>query len=729
MAQIPGLMRSAALSAVLTLSVAGQATAQQASAQSASADENSLQEVVVTAQRREERLQDVPLAVSAFSAAELQNLQVNTIADLDGRVPNAILEPVGAFPFAAAFTIRGIGFADVESTFEPAVGVEVNGVYIADNVGAIVDLYDVDGIEVLRGPQGTLYGRNTIGGVVSLNTKRPTDDFHAEAQETLGSFGRREFRAAVEGAIMPGVLDARVSTLVKDYGGYYHDITLDEAIGGEQALGFRGTLLYTPTSNFEATLILDYLRDTGTGPAQQNVSLPNQVISELGAGPNPNDGPYTTRSGLTPIADFTINSATLEMNWTLGAVKLTSITGERETDYHTLGDYGGEAEPFLTSDRYQSHHQFSEEIRAASADSGPLKWVGGLYFMDQYFNVTNYEGGIFFGGPDVFSYYNNNQLTRSYAAFGQLDWTIIPDLTATVGGRYSYDDKTFDMQPLFSDERELFQKSFDDFSPKAALSYHFTPDILAYAQYSRGYRAGGFNGRAGTFAAAGPYGSENVNSYEVGLKNQFLDRRLTLNLAAFTSKYNNMQQSVQEVVPGTTENQTLTVNASSATIRGVESEFTGRITRDFTITGSLAYLDAYFNKFNADLGDGLGDINRSNLPLDFTPRWNASLDGNYKFDTKVGTVTADLAARYSDRMYTSFSPINAYSDIAVRPSNTIVDGTLAWSSLESRYRVAVWVKNLANRVIINNSFPVSDLVTLRLYEPPREFGVDIGAKF
>src|SRR6266481_597535 len=299
-----------------------------------------IEEIVVTAQRRAERLQDVPIAVSAYNAAALENLKVSAVSDLDGKMPNVSLSPVGAFPFSAAFAIRGLGFIDVESTFEPAVGVEVNGVYIARNVGAVTDLYDVDEVTVLRGPQGTLYGRNTIGGVVSLRTKRPGEAFHVEAQETLGSFGRREFRAAVEGGLMPGVLDARVSTLVKSYGGYYHNLTAGDTVGADDALALRGTLVFTPAEQFNATLILDYLRDRGDGPPLQNVSLPSQVVSQIGFAPNPNDPPYTTRSHLThPVANLDVKSVTLEANWDLGAVKLTSVTGERSTVYHDLNDY------------------------------------------------------------------------------------------------------------------------------------------------------------------------------------------------------------------------------------------------------------------------------------------------------------------------------------------------------------------------------------------------------
>jgi iron complex outermembrane receptor protein len=710
----------------LGVGVSSGARAQQADA----ASSNALEEIVVTAQRRAERLQDVPIAVSAFNAATLQNLKVSTVSDLDGKMPNVSLSPVGAFPFSAAFAIRGLGFIDVESTFEPAVGVEVNGIYIARNVGAVTDLYDVDSLSVLRGPQGTLYGRNTIGGVVSLRTKRPGDEFHADAQETLGSFGRREFRAAVEGALMPGVLDARVSTLVKSYDGYYHNLTNGETIGKDDGLGLRGTLVFTPTSDFNATLILDYLRDRGDGPAQQNVSLPTQIVSVIGFPPNPNDGPYTTRSHLErPIANLDIKSATLEANWDLGPVTLTSVTGERSTVYHDLNDYAGEPVRLLDSERFESHHQFSEEVRAESNTQGAFRYVGGLYFMNQHFDLTNYEGGIFLGGPAVTSFYLGGQTTRSYAAFGQLDYDVMPKLTLTLGGRYSHDDKIFYLQPLFSTDREGLSKAFSDFSPKAVISYHFTDDVLGYADYSRGYRAGGFNGRAASIAQAGPYGSENVRSYEAGLKNQFFDRRVTLNVAAFTSKYGDMQQSVQQVIPGTTTNETLTLNAASARISGLETEFSGRVTHELTINGSFAYLNAAFDRFVADLGDGLGTIDRSNLPLAFSPKWTADLGATYSVDTKYGNLSGNTDVRYKSLLWTSFSPANAYSDVAARPSNTILDATIAWAALDSRYRVAVWSKNLTNRVIINNSFPVGPLTTMRIYAPPREFGVDLGVKF
>jgi len=299
----------------------------------------------------------------------------------------------------------------------------------------------------------------------------------------------------------------------------------------------------------------------------------------------------------------------------------------------------------------------------------------------------------------------------------------------TLGGRYSHDDKIFYLQPLFATDRQGLEKAFNDFSPKAVISYHFTPGVLTYAQFSRGYRAGGFNGRAGDIAAAGPYGSENVRSYEIGMKNQFFDRRVTLNLAGFTSKYNDMQQSVQEVIPGTTTNQTVTLNASSATISGFEAEFSARATRELTVNGSLAYLDSHFDKFVADLGDGLGTIDRSNLPLVFAPKWTASLGTTYSIDTPYGNLSVNTDARYKSLLWTSFSPTNAISDVAARPSNTILDATVAWSALDSRYRVALWGKNLTNHVIINNSFPVGPLATLRIYAPPREFGVDLGVKF
>ncbi len=700
-----------------------------AQAPASQAGMESLEEIVVTAQKREQRLQDVPLAVSAFGAEQLQSAQVQTLLNLDGKIPNVILAPVGAFPFAGAFAIRGLGFADAESSFEPTVGVEVNGVYLARNVGTVQDFFDIDQVAVLRGPQGTLYGRNTIGGVVSIRTKRPGDTFQIEGQGTLGNYDRRELRAAIEGPLAPGVLSARVSALSKHYGGF-SDNDDGRELGRQNVFGIRGTLAFTPTENLDVTLIVDHSNDTGTGPAFENASLPTQVLAAVAGFPADDDGrQYFTHVGGDIRADIRTTGETLEANLDLGPATLTSITGYRETKTFTNNDFDGEAVRFLDVIRDESHHQFSQELRVASNGDDALTYVFGAYYMTQRYDISVGQFGTVFGSPTAGSTLYAGQTADSYAAFGQVDYKLLPQLTLTAGGRYSRDSKRFTIQPLFLTTARTFEQDFSDFSPKAAISWAWTPDLLTYVQYSQGYRSGGFNGRAGSFTAVGPYGSETVDSYEAGFKSELFERALTLNLAAFTTTYHDMQQSVQQVIPGTTVNQTLTTNAASAKIDGIEAEATARFGGGFTLHAAVGYLDPRFDNFVANLGDGRGLIDRSNLPLSFAPEWTASLTADYSVQTGIGTLSTQVSGRYQSDIYTSFTPLNLLTDNFVREGSTLLDAGIALEGPAQRWRVAVYGKNLTDKTLPNNTFPVATLLSARIYQPPREFGVDLGFKY
>src|SRR5690606_848063 len=297
-----------------------------------------VEDIVVTAQRREQRLQDVPLAVSAFSMESLEDGKVESLLNLDGKVPNVVLSPVGAYPFASAFYIRGLGYADVESSFEPSVGVELDGVYLSRNVGAVQDFFDIGGVTILRGPQGTLYGRNTIGGVVSVQSRRPSFDFGARAQATFGSNGRQELRAGVEGALIEDQLAGKFSFLTKTYDGYIKNYD-GRDMGAQDVTSMRGALLWTPTASFDATLIVDYTKDKGTGTAFENASLPSMVLPGFGEPADTDGDPFLSHVGDDIFSDLEALGVTLNANWDLGPVKLTSITGYRKTDTEVLSDF------------------------------------------------------------------------------------------------------------------------------------------------------------------------------------------------------------------------------------------------------------------------------------------------------------------------------------------------------------------------------------------------------
>ena len=722
------LKYSAAMAAALTATIASSGYAQEANDPVENDAVSTVSDIVVTAQRREQRLQEVPLAVSAFSMETLQDGKVESLLNLDGKVPNVVLAPVGAYPFASAFFIRGLGYADVESSFEPSVGVELDGVYLSRNVGAVQDFFDIGGVTILRGPQGTLYGRNTIGGVVSVQSRAPTFDFGARGQLTFGSNGRQELRTGVEGALIEDKLAGKFSVLAKTYDGY---IKNDDGrdLGAQDVLSMRGALLWQPTATLDATLIVDYTKDEGTGAAFQNASLPDMVLPGYGEPADDDGDPFLAHVGDDIFSDLEALGVTLNANWDLGPVTLTSITGYRKTDTEVLSDFDATPLKFMTVHRDETHDQFSQEFRLSSNTEGKLNYVVGAYFMTQEYDIGTGQHGLVFGGPDAGSTIYTSQKSDSWALFGQADYELIAGLTLTAGARYSKEEKTFTTQPLFYPNSETFDASFDDFSPKLGISYKWSDTLMTYAQYSRGFRAGGFNGRAGSFEAVGPYDSETVDSYEIGVKSDLFNRRLRLNAAVFTSDYQDMQQSVQQLIPGTLINQTLVANVGAATIAGFEGEATALLTDAFTVTASVGYLDASYDEFTANLGDGLGVIDRTYLPMPYAPKWSNSITFNYKQYFDFGQVTAQASIRRMTDMYTSFNTLNASSDLTMRKANTIVDGSIGLELPDGRWRVSLWGKNLNDELVINNTFGVGALLASRVYQPPREIGIDLSFTF
>jgi len=453
------------------------------------------------------------------------------------------------------------------------------------------------------------------------------------------------------------------------------------------------------------------------------------VLPSFGQPADDDGDPFLAHIGDDIFSNLDALGIALNANWDLGAVKLTSITGYRKTDTEVLSDFDATPIPFMTVHRDETHEQFSQELRLSSNTEGKLTYVVGAYYMTQEYDISTGQYGLVFGGPTAGSTIYSQQKSDSWALFGQADYEIIPNLTLTAGGRYSKEEKTFTTQPLFYPNSQTFEASFDDFSPKLGISYKWSDALMTYAQYSRGFRAGGFNGRAGSFEAVGPYDSETVDSYEVGIKSDLFSRRLRLNAAVFTTDYQDMQQSVQQLIPGTLINQTLVANVGAATISGFEGEATALLTDTFTVTATVGYLDASYDDFTANLGDGLGLIDRTYLPMPYAPKWSNSVTFNYKQNYSFGQVTAQASMRRMTDMYTSFNTLNATSDLTVRKANTIIDGSLGLELPDGRWRVSVWGKNLTDELVVNNTFGVGALLASRVYQPPREIGVDLSFTF
>jgi iron complex outermembrane receptor protein len=734
---------------VLALAAALAVTPTHASAQAADApaadteaagsgDQNGqIADIIVTAQRRSQKLQDVPVSVTAFDSASLEAQAVQQLTDLNAKTPNVVLAPVGAYPYASAFFIRGLGFADVESTFEPAVGVEMNGVYLARNSGALQDFFDIESVEILRGPQGTLYGRNTIGGVVSVRTKRPGDTPGGEVMLTGGDHGRREARVALETPV-GDTFAVRVSGLYKNYDGYNYNATTKKRVGDNEVFSGRVTLVATPTPEFEAALILDYDRERGSGAAFRNASLPGNVYYNFSpdtgtptpvvpAGDSDPTDPYTVYDNTPLFAKLDTWGIAFNMDWRLGGATITSVTGYREFYDKVQSDYDGSAVDFFSAYRDQKHNQFSQEVRIASDGTNFIDYVAGLFYLNQRYDITNTQSGLIYGGatvPQIAS-----QSNSAYAAFGQVDVHPVEALTLTAGGRYSYETKTFTNQPLFFPTSMTYKAHWNNFSPKLGVSYKATPDLLLYGSWSKGFRSGGFNGRAASFTSAGPYGAETVSSFEAGFKAELLDRRARFNMAAFRADYSNMQVGTQGLTSAGVY-ESIVTNAGKARIDGVEAEAEVVLGGGFRINANGAYLHARFLENLTDLtSDGIANpTDNSDLPLAYAPKWSGAVGLLWDHRASFGKINGSINAVYQDDQYTSGGVANRTSDVQLRPANVLVDAALG-VDLPSGIHIGGWVKNLFDKAVINNTFGLGPLGFLRIYSPPRTFGIDLGYKF
>jgi len=715
----------------------GVALAGQAWAQDAQSD-TQVDEIVVTAQKREQNLQDVPVAVSAFGAAQLEAQSVQSLTDLSAKAPNVVLAPVGAYPYASAFFIRGLGFADVESTFEPSVGVEMNGVYLARNSGALQDFFDIESVEILRGPQGTLYGRNTIGGVVSVRTKtaKVGQDFGGAVQATVGDHGREEARIALN-VPLGDTFAARGSFLYKNYDGYNKNVTLNTREGYNEVFSGRFSLAYKPNDVFDAVLVADFDQERGSGAAFRNASLPGNLFYNLSPTTgSPGVPPFTptqvaqakdvynTFSGRPSFADIDTWGLALTANWDLGFGTLTSITGYREFDDLVQSDYDASATDFFHALRDQTHKQFSQELRLAGDAGENINYVVGLYFMDQEYNITNTQGGLLYGGFDLAQI--ASQKNQAWALFGQADYRVDDKMTLTFGGRFSYETKDFTNDPIGAPPRASFSDEWNNFSPKLGANYEFTSNVMGYVTWSKGFRSGGFNGRAASASAAGPYDAETVESFEAGVKSELFDRSLRLNAAVFTSSYSDMQVGTQRFNGAVYES--VVVNAGEARISGAEAEALWIIGGGWRLNANVAYLDAGFVSNLTDLdGNGVKEDN-SDLPLGYAPEWSGSVGVNYTRETPLGEFGFNANAVYMDDIYTSGGALNRTSDVQVRPSNTLYDATISLEGAAG-WRVALWGKNLADEEVINNTFNIGPLGNLRIYSAPRTWGLEVGYKF
>lgn len=616
-----------------------------------------IEEILVEARKRQESLQDVPLSVTAFDQRAIQNAYSNTIDELDRFIPNVEFSDVQFSGQSLGASIRGVSFADLEKTFEPAVGVSIDGVFLATTAGATVDLFDIEQIEVLRGPQGTLFGRNTVGGVINVRRTRPTGELGLNATIRYGRHADREFRFV---ANMPQIADV---LSVKLYGSRDASKTfaVNRSTGEKEdfidAIAGGVALLYEPTENFDLLLTFDIYDDDSSAQPIYNLSETTN-----GEGQNffiTGDGNFCDLTfdaaaiGLLPadqalngcrqtsldiaqaddfstfVRDFPFLNAisghniTAEMNWDLdNGFTLTAVTGYRSSKEQLTEENigapsiqgaltGGASVPIFVANRFQEFSQFSQELRAAGDLAENFTIVGGVYYLNSEYSINGGPnpipgapaqgavGTAFLGFAGPVGNFTAGQELNAFAIFADGTYDITDKFSFSGGIRYTREKKEFDIAFLNPDlGTESLEEEFSAITGRGIFQYKFTDDVMAFAGWSRGYRSGGFNGRGTTATSLGPYDEEVVDSFEGGLRSEFLDNRIRFNPTVFWAKYRNKQEEIIRASP-VTQGQTETVveNAATATVWGIELEGIAQINENFTLTLAAGYLNASYDEF------------------------------------------------------------------------------------------------------------------------------------
>jgi iron complex outermembrane receptor protein len=744
--------------------IAFAAPASNASAGSAKEEgETKLEEVIVTVRRRAESLQDAPVAVTAFTAAALEHTYAQDIRGLAGQIPNVVITNVPGFN-AASIGSRGQSTGDIILTFEPAVAVIVDDFVIAHVQTQLLDMFDIERMEMLRGPQGTLFGKNTVGGVLNIVTKKPNmTEAGGEFRISHSSFVTTQVRGAINIPLIDGKLALRVASSYEKSGGYYHFTKGPNAdggrLGGTEVLSTRAKLRWTPDATWDTMLSYEMVRDRSASPPSVNESPASFLFPILGY-PGIQDthgSPYDT--GLTMCVG-SITSSTCPGTANGHRVDIDGIYLRTEKDVDGVGnfimssgyrkvvsvlasDYTGEDANLFVSTRNDTRKQWSIEGRYNSTFSERFNvTLGGMYWAQKDDYASNSILGFlrFLGSPGSLSDPNMGAMTqkvRSFAAFGEGEYKATQDLSLILGARYTTETKDFDVYPqvpmslMLAGHWPHYVESETSSKPTIRVGYRYkiNENINNYFTYSQGFKSAGFNEQAMSANSAKPFKAETADSFEMGFKTQTSDHRLRLNFDGFFVKYNDLQRDA--VVKFTDPNtglpgqETKTTNAGKAQVYGIEAEASAVPIRNLTLTAALGWQKAKYLKFTTDVnGDGIND-DASYLKLTRTPEWTVSFGANYEWFTDFGTITANGNINYQSQYESSV--LNA--DFTQGQARTLVAANLSWADKNDRYKVTIFGTNLLNKVYRVSGNSVAGLWNFTNYAPPRSVGAEFGVKF
>jgi iron complex outermembrane recepter protein len=710
---------------------------------------STLETVKVTARKREETIQDVPVAVTAFTPEAVDRLNIRDIGDLDTQVPNLTIYAARGSSSTVTAYIRGVGQSDPLWGVDPGVGIYLDDVYIARPQGALLDVFDVARIEVLRGPQGTLYGKNTIGGAIKYVSRPLTSDLSGFAEATIGNYDEHDFKAALGGSIggSEGALRGRIAVASLNRDGFGHNLVTGEDVSDKNIDAYRLDLGAYISDDFNIQLSADWMNDrSGVRGAQMLAPNPLQPVFFPTQGPFlPLDDRYDVRNGMPNVNDTRLQGASATVNWRINDDwSAKYIVAKRESHTETNIDFDTTPSPVADVKAFYHDEQVSNELQVNYDAAGRVRGVMGLYAFDGQAGgqVLNNFFNFLFGDTHGTVY------TESIAAYA--DWTI--DLTdrwsLDIGARYTDEDKhAVVLNRSYSNGTYTvptavvadFDKTinFKNVSPKVSIDYQLTPEVMLYGLATRGFKSGGYNIRAQSAfvpRSAEPFDDESVDSYEIGAKMGLLDNTLLLNAALFHNKYKDIQLSVFTAYDSNgdgTEDAFFGdfTNAGSGTVNGAEFEYQWLASPNWTVSGNLAWLDAQFDEYMFK-GVNIAD------QQEFTnaPEFSGALNLEYRTDLAAGNLAARVGYAYqSEVVATTEITVDPVTHVVTQPITQdgygVLNAGLIWRS-GGPWSVSLQGTNLTDKTYRTTGYVIPALgVRTGFYGPPRQYTLSVRYSF
>jgi len=786
----------------------------------------SIEEIIVTGTKREIGQQDAAIAVSALTEQQINNTFANDPTALSALVPNLTLSTQTGFN-AVSGGIRGTGKISILLTDDPSVQFLVDEFGINHVQSQWVELFDIEQVEVYRGPQGTLFGKNATGGVISITTKKPVlDEFFGEFSVTAGQYDWNEgsinkYKFAVNVPIVENGLAMRVAAIWDKSQGFYTNskpasdfpgpTILNPAaawpddgtpltnvgdggdLGGKDVMAAKIKFLYETSPNYNAHLIFEYSKDDSAAPGAVNESQPGDLLPLIGFGgidyPGPNwggktwDNVFATGESAEGNCDkvmalckghrVDIRGVYLNQTWNFSDYRLLSITGWRDTKESLASTYTGEAFISLyNATRNTTKENFQQELRLNSDFDGPFNFTTGIsYATETFWNNGIQAVGLqwFLGVPGwIHTDYVSDQAHQdreSKAVYFDFSYDISDTLTLSLGVRETQDEKTFikelgsgepnalgrpggqlstlgldaskDEAPRFWWDIDCKNRAlcvnkntdWEETTYRAVLDYQVNDDVMTYISYATGFMAGGYTETCSTvYSCNNPYNPETNESLELGMKGDFLDGRLRLNIALFSVEFEDLQRSQVIPLPYAPFQETVLVNAGLSSNEGIEIELNWLPTDNIRIDANIATQDNKYDEFAWDETPNDGDPTKtdfSGLGIPYSPELSWGLSFTYDQDIQSGSLTWNINANYQDEAETQPSnPVASQMD-----DFTLVNAHLTWRDVSDTYHVTIYGKNLTDETYRNSSNYVGGLWNFTTYGAPLEYGIDVGYRF